>query len=108
MGTVAIIGAGVMGETLLSGLLRSGRPADELLVAERRTDRAAELSEKHVRVLPTRSQQAGLAVAVAIEPGRDAEANAASMEEELAQLRTGAVARAVGTSDHAPVTAAFA
>ncbi len=57
-------------------------------------DRAAELSEKHVRVLPTRSQQAGLAVAVALEPGRDAEANAASMEEELAQLRTGAVARA--------------
>ena len=57
-------------------------------------ERAAELSEKHVRVLPTRSQQAGLAVAVALEPGRDAEANAASMEEELAQLRTGAVARA--------------
>ncbi len=57
-------------------------------------DRAAELSEKHVHVLPTRSQQAGLAVAVALEPGRDAEANAASMEEELAQLRTGAVARA--------------
>ena len=28
MGTVAIFGAGVMGETLLSGLLRAGRPAD--------------------------------------------------------------------------------
>jgi DAK2 domain fusion protein YloV len=57
-------------------------------------DRAAELSEKHVHVLPTRSQQAGLAAAVALEPGRDAEANAASMDAELAQLRTGAVARA--------------
>ncbi len=57
-------------------------------------DRAAELSEKHVRVLPTRSQQAGLSVAVALEPGRDAEANAAAMEDELAQVRTGAVARA--------------
>ena len=57
-------------------------------------ERAAELSEKHVHVLPTRSQQAGLSVAVALEPGRDAEANAASMGEELAQLRTGAVARA--------------
>jgi uncharacterized protein len=57
-------------------------------------ERAAELSEKHVRVLPTRSQQAGLSVAVALEPGRDAEANAAAMEDELAQLRTGAVARA--------------
>ena len=57
-------------------------------------ERAAELSEKHVRVLPTRSQQAGLSVAVALEPGRDAEANAAAMEDELAQVRTGAVARA--------------
>ncbi len=52
MGTVAIFGAGVMGETLLSGLLRSGRPADALLITERRPDRAAELTEKYgVRVL---------------------------------------------------------
>ncbi|GGB75252.1 pyrroline-5-carboxylate reductase [Knoellia flava TL1] len=52
MGTVAIFGAGVMGETLLSGLLRAGRPADELLITERRADRAAELTEKYgVRAL---------------------------------------------------------
>ncbi|WP_392543207.1 pyrroline-5-carboxylate reductase [Oryzobacter telluris] len=52
MGTVAIFGAGVMGETLLSGLLRSGRPADELVITERRADRAAELTQKYgVRVL---------------------------------------------------------
>ncbi|MGG5259166.1 pyrroline-5-carboxylate reductase [Phycicoccus avicenniae] len=52
MGTVAIFGAGVMGETLLSGLLRAGRPADALVITERRADRAAELSEKYgVRVL---------------------------------------------------------
>jgi uncharacterized protein len=57
-------------------------------------ERAAELSEKHVHVLPTRSQQAGLSVAVALEPGRDAEGNAAAMEDELAHVRTGAVARA--------------
>jgi DAK2 domain fusion protein YloV len=57
-------------------------------------ERAAELSEKLVRVLPTRSQQAGLAVAIALEPGRDAAANAAAMEDELAQIRTGAVAPA--------------
>lgn len=47
MGLVAIFGAGVMGETLLSGLLRAGRPADELLVTERRADRAAELTAKY-------------------------------------------------------------
>jgi pyrroline-5-carboxylate reductase len=52
MGTVAIFGAGVMGETLLSGLLRAGRPADELLITERRADRAAELAERYgVRVV---------------------------------------------------------
>ena len=52
MGTVAIFGAGVMGETLLSGLLRAGRPADDLLITERRADRAAELTEKYgVRAL---------------------------------------------------------
>jgi pyrroline-5-carboxylate reductase len=52
MGTVAIFGAGVMGETLLSGLLRAGRPAGELVITERREDRAAELTEKYgVRVL---------------------------------------------------------
>ena len=52
MGTVAIFGAGVMGETLLSGLLRAGRPADELVITERREDRAAELTQKYgVRVL---------------------------------------------------------
>ena len=47
MGLVAIFGAGVMGETLLSGLLRAGRSADELLVTERRPDRAAELEAKY-------------------------------------------------------------
>ncbi|MGH3413627.1 MAG: pyrroline-5-carboxylate reductase [Marmoricola sp.] len=45
--TVAIIGVGVMGETLLSGLLRAGRPAEELTACEKRPDRAAELSAKY-------------------------------------------------------------
>ena len=45
--TTAIIGAGVMGETLLSGLVRAGRPAAELLVGEKRIERAQELQEKY-------------------------------------------------------------
>ena len=45
--TVAIIGAGVMGETLLSGLIRAGRRVDDLLVGEKRRERAAELSERY-------------------------------------------------------------
>ena len=38
--TVAIIGAGVMGETLLSGLIRAGRRPEDLLVGEKRHERA--------------------------------------------------------------------
>ena len=50
--TVAILGVGVMGETLLSGLIRGGRPVEELLVCEKRAERAAQLTEKYgVRVL---------------------------------------------------------
>jgi pyrroline-5-carboxylate reductase len=44
---VAVLGAGVMGETLLSGLLRAGRRPSELVVAERRPERAAELTERY-------------------------------------------------------------
>jgi len=47
MGLVAIFGTGVMGETLLAGLIRAGRSADDLVVTERRPDRAQELRDKH-------------------------------------------------------------
>jgi dihydroxyacetone kinase-like predicted kinase len=57
-------------------------------------ERAAELSDKEVRVVHTRSQQAGLAAAVALVATRSAEQNAAAMEREAARVRTGAVARA--------------
>jgi pyrroline-5-carboxylate reductase len=51
--TIAVIGAGVMGETLISGLLRAGRRPEDLLVGEKRRERAAELEERYgVRVLP--------------------------------------------------------
>ncbi|GAA3815479.1 pyrroline-5-carboxylate reductase [Nocardioides panacisoli] len=42
-----MIGAGVMGETLLSGLVRAGRRVDQLLVGEKREERAAELQERY-------------------------------------------------------------
>jgi pyrroline-5-carboxylate reductase len=44
---VAILGAGMMGETILAGLLRAGRPAEQLAISERRPDRAAELAARH-------------------------------------------------------------
>jgi pyrroline-5-carboxylate reductase len=43
----AILGAGVMGETLLSGLVRAGRRVDDLLVGEKREARARELEERY-------------------------------------------------------------
>lgn len=50
--TISILGAGVMGETLLSGLLRAGRHRDDVVITERRPDRAAELGRRYgVRVL---------------------------------------------------------
>jgi pyrroline-5-carboxylate reductase len=45
--TIAVLGAGVMGESLLSGLLRAGRRPSDLLVTERRPDRARELTERY-------------------------------------------------------------
>jgi pyrroline-5-carboxylate reductase len=47
MTVVAVLGAGVMGETLVSGLLRAGRRPEEMLLAERRPERAAELHERY-------------------------------------------------------------
>ncbi len=61
-----------------------------LLAAER----AAELSDKNVVVVPSRSLQAGLAAAVELDPLRGAQQNAAAMSEILKAVRIGAVAPA--------------
>jgi uncharacterized protein len=57
-------------------------------------ERAAELSDKEVRVVPSHSPQAGLAAAVSLDPARGAEENAAAMAATLERVRTGAVAPA--------------
>jgi pyrroline-5-carboxylate reductase len=45
---VAFLGAGKMGEALVSGLIRAGgRSPDEIMVTARREERARELSERH-------------------------------------------------------------
>ncbi|MCW3013550.1 MAG: hypothetical protein JWO02_642 [Solirubrobacterales bacterium] len=57
-------------------------------------ERAAELSDKTVRVLPVRTVQAGLAAALALNPDDDAETNAAAMLAAANAIRTAAVAPA--------------
>ncbi|MEX2196951.1 MAG: DAK2 domain-containing protein [Thermoleophilaceae bacterium] len=57
-------------------------------------ERAAELSEKPARVVPTRSQQEGLAALLAFEDGRGAEENALAVASAAELLRTGGVAPA--------------
>lgn len=47
MTTIAVLGAGKIGEALLSGLLQGGRRADELLFTEKHPDRAAALTERY-------------------------------------------------------------
>ena len=44
---VAVLGAGKMGEALLSGMLRSGTAAGDLVVTARRPERAATLRERY-------------------------------------------------------------
>jgi uncharacterized protein len=75
-------------------------PAEEVVVLPgsanvvMAAERAAELSDKQVVVVPATSQQTGLAVAVAMESDRDVHENARAMNEALGALRTGAVAQA--------------
>jgi DAK2 domain fusion protein YloV len=75
-------------------------PAEEVVVLPNSAnviiaaERAAELAEKVVTVVPTHSQQAGLAAAVALRPAAGAQDNARAMAEALTAVRTGAVAPA--------------
>ncbi len=75
-------------------------PAEEVVVLPNSPNvvmaatHAAELSEKVVHVTAARSQQAGLAAALALDPTRPAGWNLAAVDEALGHLRTGAVAPA--------------
>ena len=101
LGAIALDGGATLNPStheLLAGI--HGLPADGVILLPNSgnvimaAERAAELSEKTVVVVPTRSQQAGLAAAVALDPSRDVQANAAAMAAVLSEVRTGAVTEA--------------
>ncbi len=66
MPQTAILGAGVMGETLLSGLVRAGRRVDHLLVGEKRPERARELEERYGVAVVSNVEAASKADTVAL------------------------------------------
>jgi pyrroline-5-carboxylate reductase len=70
MHTIAVIGAGKIGELVLSGLLRSGWPAAQLLATARRAERGAELAQRYgVRIVDNATAAAEADVlAVAVKP----------------------------------------
>ncbi len=81
-------------------------PADEVVLLPNSpnvimaAERAAELAEKTVCVVPSRSQQAGLTAAVALMPDRAASDNAEAMNAALRDIRLGSVAPAAREDVH--------
>ncbi|TDQ05588.1 pyrroline-5-carboxylate reductase [Labedaea rhizosphaerae] len=70
MTTIAVLGAGKIGEALLSGLLAGGRTPDELLFTERYAERSAELTKRygvHAVDVPTAAARADVLV-IAVKP----------------------------------------
>jgi uncharacterized protein len=98
LGAVALDGGGTLNPStyeLLAGIHEV--PAEEVVVLPNSpnvimaAERAAELAEKTVHVVASRSMQAGLIAAVALEPSRSAGENADAMTAALENVRTGAV-----------------
>jgi fatty acid kinase len=98
IGAVALNGGGTLNPStyeLLAGI--HDVPAEEVVVLPNSpnvimaAEKAAELAEKTVHVVASRSLQAGLIAAVALDPTRGAANNAAAMRAALANVRTGAV-----------------
>ncbi|HEY5821604.1 MAG TPA: pyrroline-5-carboxylate reductase [Propionibacteriaceae bacterium] len=56
---LAILGAGVMGETVLSGLLRAGWRPEEIVATDRRPDRQVELTDRYGIRMQENAEAAG-------------------------------------------------
>jgi hypothetical protein len=101
LGVLVVDGGATMNPStyeLLAGIHAS--PGAEVLVLPNSpnvilaAERAAELSEKPARVVPTTAPQEGLAALLAFDPLHDSEANEAAVREAADALRLGGVAPA--------------
>ncbi|KQX66340.1 pyrroline-5-carboxylate reductase [Angustibacter sp. Root456] len=87
-----------MGETLLSGLLRAGRPVDSLVVSERRPERVAELTERYgVRVVDNAAAAGEASTVVLVVKPQDMASALADVREAL-RPGTLVVSLAAGTT----------
>lgn len=70
MTRVALLGVGKLGEALLTGLLRAGRPATDIVVTTRRPERAEQLREQYGVTVATNAEVGALAdvVLLAVKP----------------------------------------
>jgi dihydroxyacetone kinase-like predicted kinase len=98
VGAVVLDGGGTLNPStyeLLAGI--HDVPAEEVVVLPNSpnvimaAEKAAELAEKSVHVVASRSMQAGLIAAVALDPSHGARDNADAMRAALVNVRTGAV-----------------
>ena len=87
--TIALLGVGKLGEALLSGLLRSGRPPASMLAAERHTGRAEEIAARYGVATPSPQEATAQAdvVMLAVKP----QDMRALLGEIAAHLRPGAL-----------------
>jgi pyrroline-5-carboxylate reductase len=89
---IAIIGGGSIGEALLAGLLRAGRQAKDLVVAEKSPERAKYLSETYsvlVTAVADAAENAGFII-VAVKP-----ADVSAIIEEIADAAAHAESQSV-------------
>jgi pyrroline-5-carboxylate reductase len=101
MARIAIIGGGSIGEALLSGLLRAGRQAKDLVVAERIADRATYLADTYSVLVTSSTTDAvdnATFIVVAVKP--------ADVESVLAELAQAAANADNDSADQVFVTVA--
>lgn len=69
MTKLAVLGAGKLGEALLSGMLRAGRSTEDMVVVVRRAERAKLLEERYgVRAVPLAEAAAADVLLVTVKP----------------------------------------
>lgn len=99
--TIALLGAGVMGGTLLAALVRSGHDPADLLVADKSPERAAQVADQHGARAVAAAEAAAAAdvVVLAVKP----QDMAALMEEIHDAVRPGTLVVSIA----AAITTAF-